>query len=261
MERLKIIIRYIIYYFNSKNKHYIHSPFIYHLVTEVINKKKRLPIYTEIENLKRNLCKIKREINITDYGAGSNINNSSKRKIKDIARNSSKNSKYGRLLHRLVKHYKPKNILELGTSLGISTCYIAEGNRNAKVYTIEGCPETANTAKENFNQLNINNIQTIIGNFDNTLEGLLKKLQYLDLVFIDGNHRKRPTIEYFKKCLDYANNNTIFIFDDIHWSTGMQDAWKEIQANTSVTATVDLFYIGIVFIKKELSKEHFIVRF
>jgi len=61
--------------------------------------------------------------------------------------------------------------------------------------------------------------------------------------------------------LKYANNNTIFIFDDIHWSDGMENAWKYIKANTRTTLTIDLFFVGIVFVKSELSKEDFTIRF
>ena len=81
------------------------------------------------------------------------------------------------------------------------------------------------------------------------------------MAFIDGNHQKKPTINYFEEILKYANNNTIFIFDDIHWSQGMESAWEYIKAHEKTTLTIDLFFLGIVFIKSELSKENFIIRF
>ena len=211
--------------------------------------------------LRKELCKSEKTIQITDFGAGSKINNSTKRKIKDVAKNSAKNSKFGKLLYRIIKFYQPKNILELGTSLGISTCYLAKATPKGKVFTFEGCSETAKIAQQNFEKLNIKNIEIIHGNFNATLKPKLKEIKNIDLAFIDGNHQEEPTITYFKECLRYANNNTLFIFDDIHWSNGMENAWEQIKKHPKTTVTIDLFFVGIVFIKSELSKEHFTIRF
>jgi hypothetical protein len=41
----------------------------------------------------------------------------------------------------------------------------------------------------------------------------------------------------------------------------MQKAWNEITEYEGVTVSIDLFRIGIVFLKKELSKQKFIIRF
>jgi len=165
------------------------------------------------------------------------------------------------LLYRIIQFYKPKNILELGTSLGISTSYLAKADVNAQVFTFEGCPETAKIAEENFENQNIKNTSITLGDFNLTLTKKLKEIKTIDLAFIDGNHQEKPTVAYFKKCLEYANNDTIFVFDDIHWSDGMQNAWKYIKAHHSTTLTIDLFFVGIVFIKSELSKEDFTIRF
>ena len=183
------------------------------------------------------------------------------RKIKDVAKNSAKNAKFGKLLYRIIKHYNPKNILELGTSLGISTLYLAKADTNSRVFTFEGCPETAKIAQQNFNNLSTENINITLGDFQNTLQNKLEEIITINLAFIDGNHQEKPTIAYFEECLKYANNNTILIVDDIHWSKGMENAWNFIKSHQKTTLTVDLFYIGIVFIKSELSKENHTIRF
>ena len=151
--------------------------------------------------------------------------------------------------------------MELGTSLGISTSYLAKANSNSQVFTFEGCPETAKIAQENFDKQNIKNTSITLGDFNITLADKLKEIETVDLAFIDGNHQEKPTIAYFEECLKYANNNTIFIFDDIHWSEGMENAWNYIKAHPKTTLTIDLFFVGIVFIKSELSKEDFTIRF
>ena len=261
MKSLQLIFRYIKYLFRAKSKHSAQAPFLYELITQVIDKRTDDNSCENIEALRKELCKQKRTIKITDFGAGSTINNSKTRKVKDVAKNSAKNAKFGKLLYRIIQFYKPKNIIELGTSLGISTSYLAKADANAQVFTFEGCHETAAIAQENFDKQRIKNTSITLGDFNLTLTKKLKEIKTIDLAFIDGNHKEKPTIAYFKKCLEYANNDTIFVFDDIHWSDGMQNAWNYIKAHPSTTLTIDLFFVGIVFVKSELSKENFTIRF
>ena len=261
IKKILFILRYLRYLVSSKNKHSAHSPFLYNFIIKVLNQDSNDKNCEAISRLRKGLCQSENVIKITDFGAGSNINNSKKRKIKDIAKNSAKNKKFGELLYRIVNHYNPKNIIELGTSLGISTLYLAMGNKKSNVFTLEGCPETAKIAKNNFEKMSIKNTNITVGNFSEKLEKQLIKMKSIDLVFIDGNHQYKPTINYFEKCLKYTNNETIFIFDDIHWSKGMENAWKYIKSHQKTTLTIDLFYLGIVFIKSELSKENYTIKF
>ena len=261
MKKLQLLFRYIKYLLTAKSKHTAQAPFLYELITEVIEKRTDNNACKNIESLRKELCKQEKTINITDFGAGSTINKSKIRKVKDVANNSAKNAKFGKLIYRIIQFYKPKNIIELGTSLGISTSYLAKADSNSKVFTFEGCPETAKIAQENFEKQNIRNTSITLGDFNLTLNEKLKEIKTIDLVFIDGNHQEKPTIDYFLKCLKYANNDTIFIFDDIHWSDGMENAWKYIKTHSRTTLTIDLFFVGLVFIKSELSKEDFTIRF
>lgn len=255
------VISYIQYLLKSQNKHKIHSPFVYTLVAEVINKKKKKKDYQVIADLRKKLSKSQETITVTDFGAGSKINRSKTRKIKDIVQNSAKNQKFGELLYRFSEYYKPRNIVELGTSLGVSTCYLSLGNPNARIFTFEGCPKTSAIANDNFKKMNIKNISLTVGRFEDKLVSKLEEIKKIDMVFLDGNHQEKATLEYFEKCLKYSHNDTIFIFDDIHWSKGMENAWKAIQNHKKVSLTIDLFFVGIVFIKNELSKENFIIQF
>ena len=183
------------------------------------------------------------------------------RRIKDIAKYSAINKKFGEMMFRLVDYFKPQTILELGTSLGIGTSYLAMPNSKSQVYTIEACPETAKKASKNFKELKVENIKQIICNIDEKLPDVLSSINKLDFVYFDGNHQKDATLKYYKQCLQKSHNDTFFYFDDIHWSKGMEKAWKEIKANSEVTLTIDLFFSGIVFFRKELSKQDFVVRF
>ena len=266
MKQLTFLAKYLNYWFSAKNAHGIHSPFVFSLYNEVISKKGAYYSFDKIEQLRKKLLYSKKEIEVTDLGAG----RSGKRTLAEIAERSAKSKKYCELLFRIVYHFKPGSILELGTSLGISTAYFASANPKAKVITIEGCPNTAAEAKKNFESLGLKNIESVVGNFDQNLPAVLGRLKTEDLpdrqagcrlVFIDGNHRKEPTLNYFKQLLGFVNNDSILIFDDIHWSDDMEKAWDEIKKNPQVTITIDLFFLGLVFFRKEQVKENFTLRF
>jgi predicted O-methyltransferase YrrM len=246
----------------SKNRHGLHSPFVYKLVDEVIYDLKPKAAYDKIEQQRDKLLVDDRYINVTDLGAGSRANKNNRKKISDITINALKPPKLAQLLYRITAFVKPRNIVELGTCLGITSLYLHEAASDAKVYTLEGCPQTAGVAKQVFERAGVNNIELVTGNFDDTLDSVLSRQEQLDLVYIDGNHTKSATLNYFNQCLPRVHENTLLIFDDIYWSDGMKEAWAEIKAHPQVMITVDLFWIGLVFFKKDRAqKEHFKIRF
>jgi len=256
--------KYFNYYIHAKNAkgHGIHSPFVFDFVIHVLNDKKKYNCYENIEPLRQQLLHNTNTIDVEDFGAGSAVIPFKKRKVNAIAKSSLKNKKFSQLLFRIVKYYKPQTILELGTSFGITTCYLASANRNSKVYTFEGSQEIEKIARENFDKAGLQNIDLIKGNFDKTFLPALYKLEKINLAFIDGNHRKEPTLHYFSELLKKSTNDSIFIFDDIHWSSEMEEAWNLIQQHDSVTLTVDLFFIGLVFFSTDFKvKQHFTIRF
>ncbi len=261
MQKLTYIQRYFQYRWNSRSSFGVHPPFLFDLVTKVFENTAINENFLPLEALKQKLMKEKGIISVTDLGAGTTSGLGKTREIGYIARTSSKPAKYGRLLFRLAEYFKPETILELGTSLGFSSAYLALGNPLSKVITIEGCPNIAGLAQANFDKLNIQNIQLVVGNFDENLPAILNEQTRIDFVFIDGNHKEEPTINYFEQCLSKADNETVFIIDDIHWSEGMENAWNQISNHPLVTLSVDIFSMGIIFIKKELTKQHFIIRF
>jgi predicted O-methyltransferase YrrM len=201
------------------------------------------------------------EIVVDDMGAGSKARLAQKRKVRDIARYSLKNTKTAQLLFRLVNHFNPRTIFDLGTSLGITTLYLAAANSKASVYTFEGCQQTLSIAKKNFTQLGYTNIEPIAGNIDQSLPECIAKVPQVDFVFFDANHRLSPTLNYFNICLAKSHNQSVFIFDDIYWSSEMTEAWQQIKVHPQVTLTIDLFYVGLVFFRKEQPKQHFQLRF
>ena len=202
-----------------------------------------------------------KSILVHDFGTGGNKTHEKKLSLQFIAKNYVKPAKYGQLLFRLVNKFRPAQILELGTSLGITTMYLASADSKANVTTIEGCVNTAATAKENFETAGIKNIKQVTGEFSEVLPEVLKNIPQLDFVYFDGNHRKEATLLYFNQCLPKHSEHSVFVFDDIHWSSEMQQAWKIIQQHEAVTLTIDLFFIGIVFFRKGIPKQHFVLKY
>lgn len=261
---LKLISKFIQYKLHASNAkgHGVHSPFVYDFIRKVLMDKRRFYAYETIEACRKELLKDKRVLHVEDFGAGSRLRKTNQRTISEIAHSSLKPKKFSQLIFRIVHYYAPQNILELGTSLGITSAYLAAANEKAFVNTMEGSSAVAEIAQSNFEKLQLKNIAITVGNFDNTLPAFLAKENQLDFVFVDGNHRYEPTMRYFEQLLAKVHENSIIIFDDIHWSKEMEDAWKAIQQNPKVMVTIDLFFIGLVFFRKENKvKQHFSINF
>jgi predicted O-methyltransferase YrrM len=256
--------KYLHYYFSASNGkgHGIHSPFVYDFVRHVLIDKRQFYAYQQVENLRQQLLQNNTILQVQDFGAGSTVAATNQRSIASIARHAAKSKKWAQLLFRIVHYYQPATILELGTSLGISTAYMSLANPKARIITAEGSDEIARQAQQHFKFLRCSNIEQVTGNFDDTLPGILQSTPQLDLAFIDGNHRLEPTVHYFQQLLPKMHNHSMIIFDDIHWSEGMEQAWHTIQQHDSVRLSIDLFFIGLVFFSDQFKvKQHFTIRF
>jgi predicted O-methyltransferase YrrM len=262
--RTQLAQKYFHYYFTASNGkgHGIHSPFVYDFIRNVLLDKRNFYAYKQVEALREQLLQNNALIEVEDFGAGSSTGNNRQRSIASIARHAAKSRKWAQLLFRIVHYYAPLNIIELGTSLGISTSYMSLACRDARIITGEGSPQVAEQAKRNFAALKLETIQVTVGNFDDTLPGMLQQLPAVDLAFLDGNHRLEPTLRYFEQILAKIHTASVIIIDDIHWSKEMEQAWQSIQQHPAVKCTVDLFFIGLVFFKEEMKvKQHFTIRF
>ncbi len=250
---------YLNFLLKSTNTHGIHSPFVYSLATQCFYDKTPKKWYKQLLNYRKSLLNNTTIISIEDFGAGSKSLQSNQRKVLNIAKNAGITNKRAQLLGRLTNYLKAEHILEIGTSVGLATASLSLVNPKSSIISLEGCNNTATIAKDNFEKFNLKNIKIIVGHFNTTLPSVLANNTF-DLVFFDGNHQKQPTIDYFKQCLSHTNNNSVFIFDDIYWSKGMSEAWCYIKNHPKVTVSIDTFYWGIVFFRKEQEKEHFVVR-
>lgn len=261
----QIASRYFHYLLTASNGrgHGVHSPLVFEFITKVLTDRAVYPDYSRLEAKRRQLLRDLTLLQVEDFGAGSRVHPVRNRKVKDIAATSLKPAKYARLLYRMVRYYQPATVLELGTSLGVTAAYLASAlPDNGRLITCEGAPAVAAQARSLFHDLGLRNIRIIEGNFDHTLPTLLQEPGRIDFAFIDGNHREEPTLAYFEALLSKVHDRSILVFDDIHWSAGMEAAWKKIIGHPAVTVSIDLFFIGIVFFNPDVKvKQHYSIRY
>jgi predicted O-methyltransferase YrrM len=243
--------------------HGIHSPFVYRFAREVLGDRSHYPAYQTWHNWRKELLADHSLLPIMELGAGSvTAPGRSARAVSNLVRRVAKPMRTAKLLYRLARYYAPSYVVELGTSLGMSTAFFSLACPDAVVYTIEGNPAVANKAQSNFDRWECSNIQLTIQHFDKALPSLLEGLPRVDLAFLDGHHQEEPTLRYFELLLTKKQPDSIFIVDDIYWSPGMKAAWQAIKQHPEVRCTIDLFQFGLVFFKEEFKeKRHFSIRF
>ena len=255
--QIKSFLKFLWY---SKNEHAVHSPFVFNLITKCFYDKHSKREYNTLKAYRNLLLQNTNAIEVNDFGAGSKVFKSSDRSISQIAKTAGISCKRAELLYRIVHYFQSQNILEIGTSLGLATCALSLGNKKAKITTVEGCENTMAVAKGNLQKICYPNVELIATEFGNYINHANLESKLFDLVYFDGNHQKQATLDYFERLLATISNDTVWIFDDIHWSAEMEETWKIIQEHPKVTVTIDTFQWGFVFFRREQPKEHFIIR-
>lgn len=253
---------FLAYWLRAVNEHALHPPFVFTVYTKAIKAGTESPQeeFRKIESFRQKLLHDHSFIEITELGAGSSLTASRRRKVSEIARHSLTRASFSRLLFRLIRHLNAQTILEFGTSLGVNTLYLSAAAPGGKVYTLEGCPQTARLARQAFNSWMLKNILLKEGAIDQTLPALLQTTQKLDAAYLDANHTYEATLHYFKSLLPYLHDNSFVVVDDIYWSAGMKKAWDEIQQHDRVSLSIDLYDAGILFFKPGLQKAHYILQ-
>jgi predicted O-methyltransferase YrrM len=244
-----------------RNGHGIHSPFIFDLISRVFRNKTANDIVLKIENIRKRCLSSEIIIRVVDLGAGSLKMKGDLRKVSDIARYSAVPKKYGVLLSALAAEFGKPAVIELGTSLGISTMYLASGCPGSVVFTVDACSETSGLAMENFSEAGFENIRLLNGSFESTIPELKKQSVRPGLVFIDGDHRRESVLRYFNQMAEISNSSTVIVLDDIHQSQEMEDAWNNVKLHKRVSATVDLYRLGLIFFREGMSRSDYVIRY
>ena len=235
------------FYRRAQTIYDIHSPFVADFLRQIVADRRQFYAFPLIEHIRKDLLRDKRLVAITDFGAGSQADGRLQRPLRSIARFSPVHPEEGQLLFRLVNRYRPKTIVELGTSLGISAMYLHAAARQARLITVEGCPETAALAREQFRKMGFDGIELRQGAFSIQLPQILASLERVDLLYLDGDHREGSTWAYFQACLEKAGTHSIFIIADIHWSDEMARAWARMKAHPRTSLSIELWHLGLLF--------------
>lgn len=255
-----LLLEYLQYLALSNSRHGTHSPFVFAFAENVLYKKVDHPLFYDIELVRQRMLSSSIKIQVEDFGAGGQKKYA--KPLSELVANAAKNSKYAKLLHRIVAAIQPQFAIELGTNFGISAMYQAAAMHQGSLFSIEGSSKIAEIARYNIEKTGLNSIiQVIDGTFDNTLPVVLSQIPHVDYAFLDGNHQKDATLRYFDILYPKLHNNSVLVFDDIRWSEGMKEAWQIICKDPRVTVSIDLFFLGIVFFRREQVKEHFVLRF
>lgn len=239
------------------DQHSIHSPFFFDFYSKIIQNNTDSNRFGEIEKLRTSLLANQSEIIIEDFGAGSQKLKGSKRKLADIASISLTPPKYARLYHHIIDYLEAKNVVELGTSLGLTSLYLAK-NEECLVTTFEGSHAVADVALTNFEYFDKKNIELIEGNIHYTLSEFVQNPAKINFVLMDAHHQYEPTIHYFDLMMRRLDEKSIVVLDDIHWSEEMEHAWNELRNSPLVYGSVDLFRCGILFFDPDLNRQHFV---
>lgn len=260
MKKLFPVFQFVKYWLCRVNEHAIHSPFLFDFYTRVI-KADQKEGFDHIEALRKMLLSKDDTIEVKELGAGSRVTDSNRRVVRHIARYATTPARFSRLLSRIIRHFQCKTILELGTSLGLNTLYLQQGNPAAVIHTIEGSPQIAKMAREHFAAVKAENITVTEGNLDDVLKPVLTRLAKIDFVYMDANHRYEPTLRYFNWLLPQLHDQSIVVLDDIHWSREMNEAWKEIIKRPEVVISIDLFEAGLLFFDPSKTGGHYTLKF
>lgn len=257
------MIDYIRFWLSADSRYSVHSPFVYDFITKILPHRNS-PAGEKIENRRKELLSFHEKIEIRDFGAGYSAEEIpvKTKKIVEIVKSSARKRREGELLLRICNYYKPKECLELGTNIGFSALYMLSGLPVGSGFlSVEGSSGLLKIAKENFGLFGFSP-ELIEGEFASFLNQKVKsKSFHPDLVFLDGHHQYNSTIEYFTTISPTIQDGGIFILDDIRWSPGMHKAWKEIISRKEVSVSLDLFSMGVCFLKRPQEKQHFNLRF
>lgn len=130
--------------------------------------------------------------------------------FKDVYLSISKEQ--GKELVALIKEKNLKNIVEFGTSFGISTLFLAQGilETKGKIITTELIESKAKRATDNFKNAGVLNLVDVrIGNAMETLKG---HDEAIDLLFLDG--WKDLYLPLFNMLASNFNKQTIIYVDN-----------------------------------------------
>lgn len=221
------MLSYLRYLLQRKSEYGIHSPFVYEFMRKVLNDSGSNRDYDTIYRISRLLDKRK---HINYYLR-----------------------KRSRLLYRMVRYFEPDSVVSFGKTSALNTAAMALGHLQSKVYL-----EESTDFLDTLNSMGVVNVSLIQPEeFDSEH---FKQLNS-GFVFFGHNSFEDDTWDYLGDCLNHKTSDSVFIFEGIHRTRDMEDAWEEIKGNEDVSVTFDLYCVGVVFFREGIEKQDFVLKY
>lgn len=216
----------LLYKIRHHRGHGIHSPFVFNLITKVIEEK--TPYYKYLD--------------IQEY-------------IENSPHLNEKITKYNKLGFRLSNYFNSKNILEIGSGEGLNTLYLTAPHQDLKCTCIEtdlNKAKLANTIYSRWNRkidlYTDSNISFIEGKYDCIYINLKNYTLFT----------KDSLLSLLKRTV---STETYVIINGIRTNKKSQMLWIDLDDIEGRTAKLDLFHIGILFFDKKLYKWNYQISF
>lgn len=215
----------ILYKIRHHRGHGIHSPFVFNLITKVIEEKTPYHIYDDIELILKGMPLKQNELNKTN-----------------------------KLLFKLVNYFGSKRVLEIGSGYGINSLCLTAPSKDIKCISIEYSEKKYSLATEIYKKWD-RKISLV-----STTE-LPEITEKQDCIFIDLSNCNNlpPNLNQYLSRLSY--NKTFIIIKGIRTNKRHQMLWKSIKDMESRTVALDLFNIGIVFFDTSLYRWNYKISF
>ena len=233
--------------------HGIHSPFLFRLITEVVENRTSLPEYKIFKGLKSYVLDL---LDGFSEPSLSNIYHQFKVPSSNphqLYRKIELPLRYSKVVFRLIREFKPSSVVYYGPSLGASLVIIAMANNDNHIYQFINDAACELVSKELLKDSAISNVHFFQEN----------EVPSVDHEFVVINYPGNPVVSQnmAQKCLHVHGDDDVLIIRGIHESKEMEVIWRELIASESVRVSLDLFEIGIALFRKGLQKENFIQRF
>lgn len=232
----------------------IHSPEVFRLQQFLKTSSIREEDFRLINSYRKRLLQDKSEICFQHPYLEQEI----RKRVCNIARGEGKKARSGKLLYSLVRYFKPAILVETGTSLGLSLCYqVLAMSQESRMISIEGAKELLAYTQDQIPLFPGKNLQLIQAKLPQDLPEVLADLKTVDWFFMDADHRYESVMAQMELLMPFVNEKTAILIDDIRWSEGMHEAWKELCFHPSVSHSIDFYDMGLLLFRRNTSGRRF----
>ncbi|MCF8236593.1 MAG: class I SAM-dependent methyltransferase [Saprospiraceae bacterium] len=239
------LIQLFTYYWQARTAYSMHSPLLYSFCREVLDDRRSFYAFEEIEIWRYHLLHESSELHVVDLGAGGQDALDQNRIVSSIAKTSLSPPWKCRYLFRMVLWWKPDLLLEFGTSLGVSTAYLAAASIHTPLITVDGSDSHLQLARKGWNKLGLDHIEEWNLSFQQAIQRIPWDQHGRILIYLDGDHRPARVLEILQTIQEKTRHPFLVIIDDIRWSDDMWAGWQEWRSAFQSGAWLDLYQVGI----------------